>query len=102
MVFGKADLKVGRGEMMERMGDLRAQWLVQLSEAIEGAQRVAWQLGAGGGSLNEARELYRRLEAVRLEIEGLRAAGGPTLTRTADPDWLQMLGWSSAVTEHSD
>lgn len=87
---------------MERMGDLRAQWLLQLSEAIEGAQRVAWQLGAGGGSSGEARELYRRLEAVRMEIEGLRAACRPTLSRSADPDWLHMLSWSSAVTEPSD
>lgn len=83
---------------MEQIAVLRAQWLAQISEAIESAQHLAWQLGTRDGSSNEARELYGRLEAARLEIETLRRIGLYESTKF-EPDWLQKLGWSSSLSE---
>ena len=51
----------------------RARWLFELAHAIDEAQWVAWQLGAGAGHNAEALELYGRLEAARAEVEALRA-----------------------------
>lgn len=46
------------GGIMEQMAALRAEWFAQLAEAIEGAQRLAWQLGTNDGTSMEARDLY--------------------------------------------
>jgi hypothetical protein len=74
----------------------RAEWFARLSEAIDGAQRVAWQLRTYGSSSHEARELYGRLEAARLELESLRSLGVPP-QHSSDPDWLAKLGWSGGL-----
>ncbi len=79
----------------------RAEWFARLSEAIDGAQRVAWQLRTYGSSSHEARELYSRLEAARLELESLRSLGVPQMDG-ADPDWLGKLGWTSKLHEPDD
>lgn len=51
----------------------RNRWMSDLAAAIDGAQQVAWQLGTAPGASAEARELYARLEAARLELEALRS-----------------------------
>lgn len=77
---------------MEQIAALRAEWFAQLADAIEGAQTLAWQLGTRDVTSIQARELYGRLEAVRVELESLR--GMRALPRTmTDPDWPQALGW---------
>ena len=86
---------------MEQMVALRAEWLARLSDAIDGAQRLAWQLGTRAAESDEARELYGRLEAARLELDALRGIGMQTL-ETDDSDWLQKLGWSSAPADPRD
>jgi hypothetical protein len=80
---------------------VRAEWFARLLEAIEGAQRVAWQLRTSASTSHEARQLYSRLEAARLELESLRnvVAAPP---EKPDPDWLDKLGWSSALHEADD
>lgn len=79
---------------------MRAAWLAQLSDAIEGAQRLAWQLGTRHHPSLEARELYGRLEAARIELESLR---GVTSNRRAgelpDSEWLEALGWNGPIPE---
>jgi len=50
----------------------RARWLTELAAAAEQAQKLAWRLGVVEGNCEEARELYARLEAVRLEVDALR------------------------------
>lgn len=76
---------------MEQLAALRAEWFVQLAQAIDSAQRVALQLGAQERTSGEARDLYGRLEAARIELDSLRG-----LNRNAAPaldlDWLQRLG----------
>jgi hypothetical protein len=84
--------------MMEQLAALRAEWFAQLAQAIESAQRLAWQLGTADTESSEARELYGRLEAARLELDSLQGlAAGPDLN--IDPIWLQKLGWSSSPGE---
>jgi hypothetical protein len=79
----------------------RAEWFARLSEAIDGAQQLAWQLRTYGSSSHEARELYSRLEAARLELDSLRSLGVPP-REPFNPDWLAKLGWSSALRETDD
>lgn len=82
---------------MERSAASRAEWLARLAEAIEDAQRVAWQLRTSDESASrEARELYSRLEAVRLELESLRGVVARS-GEAADPDWLKKLGWMGSL-----
>ena len=80
---------------MEQIAALRAKWCAQLAEAIEGAQRLAWQLGTDEAVSMEARELYDRLEAARLELDSLRGLQG-TAPSVIDPYWLQKLGFLPA------
>jgi hypothetical protein len=86
---------------MEQITALRAEWLAQLADAIEGAQRLAWQLGTKEHASSEARELYSRLEAARLELDSLRGFGGYRV-KAPDFDWLQQLGWASPPADQPD
>lgn len=85
---------------MEQLAALRAEWFAGLADAIEGAQRVAWQLRTSESVSKEARELYGRLEQARVELDGLR--GIISRNERADPDWLDKLGWSSSLTDTFD
>ena len=53
-------------------GAARAQWLSELSRAIDEAQWLAWRLGVVEGRNVQALELYVQLELVRAEVEALR------------------------------
>ncbi|HYI43409.1 MAG TPA: hypothetical protein VD768_07290 [Sphingomicrobium sp.] len=80
-----------RNERAEQAA-LRARWMAELAAAIEGAQRVAWQLGSAASRSLEARELYSQLEAARLELEALRLGTG-RLRQELDPWLVDQLGW---------
>jgi hypothetical protein len=86
---------------MEQSTALRAEWLARLSDAIEGAQRVAWQPRTYESASLEARELYSRLETARLELESLRGVAMQAVEK-GDPDWLYKLGWGSSLLERPD
>lgn len=86
---------------MKQITALRAEWFVRLAEAIEGAQRLAWQLRTSESASTEARELYSRLEYVRLEVESLRQVAVRPVEKS-DPDWLKKLGWSGSLAEAKD
>jgi hypothetical protein len=79
---------------MEQMAALRAEWFARLAEAIDSAQKLAWQLGTQDETLQEARELYGRLEAAKLELDSLRGLGRGQVFNI-EPDWLEKLGWST-------
>lgn len=83
---------------MEQTAALRAQWFAQLADAIDGAQRLAWQLGDRGSTSVEVRELYGRLEQVRAELDRLRGAGRVREIEI-QPDWLDRLGWGRSRIE---
>jgi hypothetical protein len=78
---------------MDQIAALRAEWLAQLAEAIEGAQQLAWQLGTQEVTSIEARELYGRLEVARIELDSLRQLHGGR-SCAIEPDWLQKLGFA--------
>ena len=84
------------GSCMQQITALRAEWFARLAEAIEGAQQVAWQLRTNESASVEARELYSRLEAARLELESLQGVTRNVAAK-ADADWLDRLGWSSSL-----
>ena len=77
---------------------VRARWMAELAAAIDGAQRVAWQLGSARHASLEARELYSRLEAARLELESLRR-GTRQLREEIDPWLVEHLGWPGSLDE---
>jgi hypothetical protein len=72
--------------------------MAELAAAIEGAQRVAWQLGSATRASLEARELYGRLEAARVELESLRR-GTRRLREEIDPWLVEQLGWPGNLKE---
>lgn len=73
---------------MEKLVDLRMQWRAELAEAIESAQRLAWQLGTLGAGSEEARELYGRLEAAKVELDQLRESGAQRMSLAQAMDLL--------------
>jgi hypothetical protein len=80
----------------DRVAAVRARWMAELASAIEGAQRVAWQLGSAQHASLEARELYSRLEAARVELESLRR-GTRRLRQELDPWLVGQLGWPGGL-----
>ena len=56
-------------------GAARAQWLSELSIAIDEAQWLAWRIGVVEGRNAKALELYVRLENVRAEVEAMWPRG---------------------------
>ena len=86
---------------MEQMTAMRAQWFAQITETIESAQRLAWQLRTDASASGEARELYGKLEAVRSELDSLRGFSSAPVD-ASDCDWMQMLGWAAPVADPTD
>lgn len=70
--------------------------MAELAAAIEGAQRVAWQLGTATNGSGEARELYARLEAARIELESLRL-GARRLREEVEPWLAEQMGLSGSL-----
>lgn len=87
-----------RNDSDDRAAAVRARWMAELAAAIDGAQRVAWQLGSATHASLEARELYARLEAARLELESLRR-GTRQLRHELDPWLVEQLGWPASLEE---
>lgn len=81
---------------VDRAAAVRARWMAELAAAIEGAQRVAWQLGSGHHASSEARELYGELEAARVELEVLRGVPRPSPAEI-DPWLVEQLGWPGSL-----
>ena len=84
------------GYREDRAAAVRARWMAELAAAVDDAQRVAWRLAAEARTSQEARALYGRLEAVRLELEELRGIqpGGAGELETM---LLKRLGWAGAL-----
>ena len=75
-------------------GAARAQWLSELSRAIDEAQWLAWRIGVVEGRNALALELYVQLELVRAEVEALRGRDLRNLRHppsTAFPEALDSL-----------
>jgi len=83
---------------MEQIAGLREQWLTQIAEAIESAQKLAWQLRTAETASPEARELYGRLETIRIELQSPREAGAMFRTMSG-ADWFVNLGLGGPAAE---
>lgn len=75
--------------------------MAELAAAIDGAQRVAWQLGSAPGGSVEARELYGRLEDARIELERLRGVTAQ-LRAEVEPWLIDQLGLTSSLDNQID
>ena len=71
----------------------RAQWLAELSQALDEAHKLMWKLGIGDGGGPAAMELYLRIEAARLEVRALRLGRRNRLTEDTDPEWTESSPW---------
>lgn len=83
-------------------GTDRAQWLAELSVALDQAQQLAWTLGVSEGSSAEARELYGQLDAVRIEVESLKQGQWSQLQPGFDPNWMGLLSWRASPPDGLD
>ena len=80
-------------------GAARAQWLAELSQALEEAHDLMWKLGIGDGGGPAAMELYLRVEAARLEVRALRLGRRYQITDDIDPKWSALLPWKRSGAE---
>lgn len=64
----------------------RSRWLAELALAVEQAQ----QLARAQSDCAQARELFDRLESVRVEIEALRRGGWDVRPAEIDPLWARI------------
>jgi hypothetical protein len=77
----------------------RAQWLAELSDALNQAHNLMWKLGIGDGGGPAAMELYLRVEAARLEVQALRLRRPHPMTEETDPQWTEPLPWKRSGTD---
>ena len=77
----------------------RARWLAELADALEQAQKIAWQLGQGGQKRDEAMALYGRLEAARQEIQSLRIARYGGVHTEVGPYWTHLASYRDGMDE---
>lgn len=90
-----------KGGIEQSVAVARSRWIAELSAAIDGAQRLAWQLGTAPGASVEARELYAQLEAARLELEALRGVTAQ-LREELERSLVERLGWTGSPHEPDD
>jgi hypothetical protein len=70
-----------------------AQWLAELAEALEDAQRLLWRLGPSTASDVDILDLLARVEVMRAQVRGLRLGRTPVLFDEFDPNWMSSLLW---------
>lgn len=74
---------------------IRARWLAELSEALDGAQRLLSEL-APADARDEAIDLCTRIEAARFEVQSLRLSRPGILPDEVDPKWSGFIPWQPA------
>ena len=80
-------------------GAARAQWLAELSQALDEAHDLMWKLGIGDGGGPAAMELYLRVEAARLEVRALRLGRRYQTMDDINPKWSDQLPWKHSGME---
>jgi hypothetical protein len=74
----------------------RAQWLAELSGALDDARGIASLLELNGTSRGEALELYLRIEAARLEVQSLQLSRSLRRREELDLKWTESAAWKPA------
>jgi len=72
----------------------RSRWLAELAQAIDEAQRLARNLGDSERKCAHAKELYGRLESVRIEVEALRRGAWVPRSTEIDPLRTNLFPWN--------
>ena len=67
----------------------RARWLAEVASALNDAHRTLVDIAAGRQVPLEARELFWRIEAARLEVQSLRLSRSLTVRNDKDPKWIK-------------
>jgi len=77
----------------------RAQWLAELAQVLEEAQKLVGRLTVTDARRTEALDLSARLEAARAEVQALRRNRLSEFSRQFDPDWRKSLPWDRPPSE---
>ena len=72
----------------------RARWLAELADALEEAQKLAWEIGQSENQSAQAMDLYGRLETVRLEVRAIRVSRSDRNRADFNPEWTEYSPWS--------
>jgi hypothetical protein len=71
----------------------RARWLAELSEALNEAHRLLTSMALPRDCQADARELYLRIEAARLEVESLRLSRSLNPRQQNNPERINSPPW---------
>jgi hypothetical protein len=72
----------------------RGRWLAELAQAVDEAQRLAKMLRASEADCLAAKEIYDRLEAVRIEVDSLRRGSWIVRRKEIDPLRTGLFPWN--------
>ena len=72
----------------------RSQWLAELAQAVDDAQRLAKTLSASMAEIVGAKEIYDSLEAIRIEVDSLRRGGWVVRREDIDPQRTHLFPWN--------
>ena len=75
----------------------RAQWLAELSNALEEAQGLIWRISAAEDI--DLLDLCARIESARAEVRSLRLGRGATPTSADGPKWINPSPWDGRKDE---
>ena len=73
----------------------RARWLSEVAQALNEAQRLLTGMGLPQDRHGEARELYFRIEAARLEVQSLRLSRSLNPREQNGPERIYSPPWDS-------
>jgi hypothetical protein len=79
----------------------RARWLSELSEALNEAHRLLTSMALPRDCQAEARELYLRIEAARLEVQSLRLSRSLNPREQDDPERINSPPWEMGTAEEA-
>ena len=71
----------------------RARQVADLLEAVYEAQQLAITLCKSPASAGEVKQLFSRLETVRLEVEQLHLGSEPVAIEEINPKWTGLVPW---------
>ena len=79
----------------------RARWLGELSDALDQAQSLVWQLAAAKLREVETLDLAARVEAARAEVRSLRLARVAESVAEVGPEWTHHSLWDRSLEDPS-
>jgi hypothetical protein len=77
----------------------RAQWLADVADALNSAQKLIASLNLNGERRADALELYLRIEAARLEVQSLRLSRHLQARSEIAPKWTGSQPWAAGSRE---